>query len=285
MGSSALTLKVSRMYHQDVFRDPMLSSVGNGSQRLSATWGNLRREVAENSLSSNDPFVADLAPDPPKLQFLPTKHVQKIQNNLTEIVKGKSVEISAEGVSTPLVGFGLVHTNPELFKTTIVGLDASADGTQGTVEEYASFEAGPSDKITWRCFNLPKYGQVLGFTAPSKMTPWIKFKILSTNKTNLGNLAVNKIWEIIGIPCDPPSDPNQVTMDISETQEKATLKRKIQVVSVLRPAKRLKFQKTADDEEGTIVVEGQKFTDVPPDITKRILGLLKAHGKQDGTKN
>ena len=105
-------------------------------------------------------------------------------------MKGKSVEISVEGVKTELMAFGLVHTNPEMFKTTIVGLDASADGTQGTVEEYASFEAGPSDKIKWRCFNLPKYGQVLGFTAPSKITPWIKFKILSTDKTSKKNLVI-----------------------------------------------------------------------------------------------
>merc|ERR1712156_215565 len=284
MGSSALTLKVSRMYHQDVFRDPMLSSVGNGSQRLSATWGNLRREVAENSLSSNDPFVSNLNQDP-AIKFLPTKNVQQIQNNLTEIVKGRSVEISTEGVSTPMVGFGLVHTNPEMFKETIVGLDVSADGTQGTVEEFACFEAGPMDKIKWRCFNIPKYGSVLGFTAPSNMASWIKFKILSTDKTNRGNLAANKIWEIIGIPCDLPLDPNQATLDITETQEKAILKRKIQVVSVLRPAKRLKFQKTADDEKGVVVVDGQKFTDVPPAITKRIMGLVKAHGKQDGIKN
>jgi len=284
MGSCGKTLKPSTMYHQDVIRDPMLSSAVNGSQRLSATWGNLRREVTENSLSSNDPFVSNLNQDP-AIKFLPTKNVQQIQNNLTEIVKGRSVEISTEGVSTPLVGFGLVHTNPEMFKTAIVGLDASADGNQGTVEEFACFEAGPLDKIKWQCFNIPKYGNVLGFTAPSKMTPWIKFKILSTDKTNRGNLAANKIWEIIGIPCDLPLDPNQATLDITETQEKAILKRKIQVVSVLRPAKRLKFQKTADDEKGVVVVDGQKFTDVPPAITKRIMGLVKAHGKQDGIKN
>jgi len=47
----------------------------------------------------------------------------------------------------------------------------------------------------------------------------------------------------------------------------------------------LKFQKTADDEKGVVVVDGQKFTDVPPAITKRIMGLVKAHGKQDGIKN
>merc|ERR1712156_121353 len=284
MGSSALTLKVSRMYHQDVFRDPMLSSVGNGSQRLSATWGNLRREVAVNSLSSNDPFVSNLNQDP-AIKFLPTKNVQQIQNNLTEIVKGKSVEISAEGVSTPLMGYGLVHTNPELFKATITGLDASADENRTRVEEFACFEAGPLDKIKWRWFNIPKYGNVLGFTAPTNMAPWIKFKLLSTDKTNRGNLAANRIWELIGIPCDLPSDPSQATVDITETQEKAILKRKIQVVSVLRPAKRLKFQKTADDEKGVVVVDGQKFTDVPPAITKRIMGLVKAHGKQDGIKN
>jgi len=272
------------MNYQDVFRDPMLSSAGNGSQRLSATWGNLRREVAENSLSSNDPFVSNLNQDP-AIKFLPTKNVQQIQNNLTEIVKGRSVEISAEGVSTPLVGFGLVHTNPEMFKETIVGLDASADGTRTRVEEFACFEAGPLDKIKWRWFNIPKYGSVLGFTAPSNMAPWIKFKLLSTDKTNRGNLAANRIWEIIGIPCDLPSDPSQATLDITETQEKAILKRKIQVVSVLRPAKRLKFQKTADDEKGVVVVDGQKFTDVPPAITKRIMGLVKVHGKQDGIKN
>merc|ERR1711931_563960 len=133
MGSCRKTLKPSTMYHQEVFQDPMLSSAGNGSQRLSATWGNLRREVTENSLSSNDPFVSNLNQDP-AIKFLPTKNVQQIQNNLTEIVKGKSVEISAEGVSTPLMGFGLVHTNPELFKATITGLDASANGTRTRVE-------------------------------------------------------------------------------------------------------------------------------------------------------
>jgi len=271
------------MYHQDVFNDPMLSSVGNGSQRLSATWGNLRKEVSENTLSSNNPFVANLDPNP-MINFLPTKHVQKIQN-LTEIVKGKSVEVEVRGTSTELTGYGLVHTSPDMFKNTITGSDAFTNGSQDSVEEFACFEAGPLDKIKWRCFNLPKYGLVLGFTAPSKMTPWIKFRTLSTDKTNHGNLAANKIWELIGIPCDPPSDPNQVTLDITETQEKAILKRKIQVVSVLRPAKRLKFQKTADDEKGVIVVEGQKFTDVSPAITKRIMGLVKTHGKQDGIKN
>merc|ERR1711936_161966 len=284
MGSCGKTLKPSTMYHQDVICDPMLSSAGNGSQRLSATWGNLRGEVAENSLSSNDPFVSNLNQDP-AIKFLPTKNVQQIQNNLTEIVKGRSVEISAEAVSTPLVGYGLVHSNPDMFKETIVGLDASADGTRTRVEEFACFEAGPLDKIKWRWFNIPKYGNVLGFTAPSIMAPWIKFKILSTDKTNRGNLAANRIWEIIGIPCDLPSDPSQATLDITETQEKAILKRKIQVVSVLRPAKRLKFQKTVADEKGVVVVDGQKFTDVPPAITKRIMGLVKAHGKQDGIKN
>merc|ERR1719447_1417206 len=202
----------SRMYYQDIFHDPMLSSAGNGSLQLSATWGNLRKEVAENSLSSNDPFVSNLNQDP-AIKFLPTKNVQQIQNN------------------------------PEMFKETIVGLDASTDGTRTRVEEFACFEAGPLDKIKWRWFNIPKYGSVLGFTAPSNMAPWIKFKLLSTDKTNRGNFAANRIWELIGIPCDLPSDPSQATLDITETQEKAILKRKIQVVSVLRPAKRLKFQK------------------------------------------
>jgi len=286
MGSSGLTLKPSRMYHQDVFGDPMLSSEstrGRGSQQLSATWGNLQREVSKNALSSNDPFVENLDPDP-MIKFLPTKHVQKIQN-LTEIQLGTAIEVDIEGATTELTGFGLVHTNPEMFKTPIISSKAPPNGTEGTLQEHVAFEAGPADKITWRCFNLPKFGNVLGFTAPSKMTPWIKFKTLSTDKTNGGNLAANKIWELIGIPCDPPSDPNQVTLDITETQEKAILKRKIQVVSVLRPAKRLKFQKTADDEKGVIVVEGQKFTDVSPAITKRIMGLVKTHGKQDGIKN
>jgi len=288
MGSSGLTLKPSRMYHQDVFGDPMLSSKstrGHGSQQLSATWGNLRREVSKNALSSNDPFVENLDPDP-MIKFLPTKHVQKIQN-LTEIVKGGCVQVDVEGATTELTGFGLVHTNPEMFKNTIISSEAPPIETEGTLQNAVgpAFEAGPTDKIKWRCFNLPKYGQVLGFTAPSKMTPWIKFKTLSTDKINGGNLAANKIWELIGIPCDPPSDPDQVTLDITETQEKAILKRKIQVVSVLRPAKRLKFQKTADDEKGVIVVEGQKFTDVSPAITKRIMGLVKTHGKQDGIKN
>merc|ERR1712223_1768315 len=137
MGSCGKDSEATTMYHQEVFQDPMLSSAGNGSQRLSATWGNLRREVAENSLSSNDPFVSNLNQDP-VIKFLPTKNVPQIQQNLLEIVKGRTVEISAEGVSTPMVAFGLVHTNPEMFKATIVGLDASADGTRTRVEEYAS---------------------------------------------------------------------------------------------------------------------------------------------------
>jgi len=261
------------------------STRGRGSQQLSATWGNLRREVSKKALSSNDPFVENLDPDP-MIKFLPTKNVQTIQN-LTEIVKGGCVQVDIEGATTELTGFGLVHTNPEMFKNTITSSEAPPIGTEGTLQKVVgpAFEAGPMDKITWRCFNLPMYGQVLGFTAPSKITPWIKFKTLSTDKINGGNLAANKIWELIGIPCDPPSDPDQLTLDITETQEKATLKRKIQVVSVLRPAKRLKFQKTADDEKGVIVVEGQKFTDVSPATTKRIMDLVKSDRKQGGIKN
>jgi len=250
---------------------------------LSATWGNLRREVSKNALSSNDPFVENLDPDP-MIKFLPTKHVQKIQN-LTEIQLGTAIEVDVEGATTELTGFGLVHTNPEMFKNPILSCKAPPNGTEGTLQEHVAFEAGPADKINWRCFNLPKYGNVLGFTAPSKMTPWIKFKTLSTDKKNRGNLAANKIWELIGIPCDRRSDPDQLTLDITETQEKAILKRKIQVVSVLRPAKRLKFQKTADDEKGVIVVEGQKFTNVSPATTKRILGLVQTQEKQEWIKN
>ena len=34
----------------------------------------------------------------------------------------------------------------------------------------------------WSVFDLPNYSQVLGFTAPSRIDPWIKFNTLSTHR-------------------------------------------------------------------------------------------------------
>ena len=90
-----------------------------------------------------------------------------------------------------LLSFGIVHNNPEMLQNTIIGTDAPApapdhgtnEGTiEGTIEEWAAFDAGPVDQIKWGCFNVPNYGQVLGFTAPSEIAPWIKFTTLSTHR-------------------------------------------------------------------------------------------------------
>ena len=66
-------------------------------------------------------------------------------------------------------------------------MDAPNDG-QGTIQELASFDAGPPDKIHWSLFDLPNYGQVLGFTAPSRIDPWIKFTTLSTHRRSKSGL-------------------------------------------------------------------------------------------------
>ena len=86
--------------------------------------------------------------------------------------------------TSELLCYGIVHNNPEMFQNTIIGTDApDGHGTnEGTIEEWAAFDAGPVDQIKWGCFNVPNYGQVLGFTAPSVITPWIKFTTLSTHR-------------------------------------------------------------------------------------------------------
>ena len=83
--------------------------------------------------------------------------------------------------TSELFSYGIVHNNPEMFQNTIIGMDAP-DGPDAPIEEWAAFEAGPMDKIQWSCFNVPNYGQVLGFTAPSEIAPWIKFNTLSTHR-------------------------------------------------------------------------------------------------------
>ena len=89
-----------------------------------------------------------------------------------------------------LLCYGIVHNNPEMYQNTIIGTGigigighGTNEGTiEGTIEEWAAFDAGPVDQIKWGCFNVPNYGQVLGFTAPSEIAPWIKFTTLSTHR-------------------------------------------------------------------------------------------------------
>ena len=77
-----------------------------------------------------------------------------------------------------------------MYQNTIIGTGigigighGTNEGTiEGTIEEWAAFDAGPVDQIKWGCFNVPNYGQVLGFTAPSGVAPWIKFNTLSTHR-------------------------------------------------------------------------------------------------------
>jgi hypothetical protein len=66
-------------------------------------------------------------------------------------------------------------------QNTIIGMDVPDDG-HGSIQELAAFDAGPPDKIHWSLFDLPNYGTVLGFTAPSRIDPWMKFDTLSTHK-------------------------------------------------------------------------------------------------------
>lgn len=97
--------------------------------------------------------------------------------------------MTSTATTSELVCYGIVHNNPEMFQNTIIGMDAPGinegtnEGTiEGTIEEWAAFDAGPKDQIKWGCFNVPNYGQVLGFTAPVETAPWIKFNTLSTHR-------------------------------------------------------------------------------------------------------
>ena len=110
--------------------------------------------------------------------------------NIIEVKKGCSVQVQVVPATTgELLCYGIVHNNPEMFQNTIIGMDAPGinegtnEGTiEGTIEEWAAFDAGPKDQIKWGCFNVPNYGQVLGFTAPAETAPWIKFNTLSTHR-------------------------------------------------------------------------------------------------------
>ena len=109
--------------------------------------------------------------------------------NIIEIKKGFAVQVTSTATTSELVCYGIVHNNPEMFQNTIIGMDAPGinegtnEGTiEGTIEEWAAFDAGPKDQIKWGCFNVPNYGQVLGFTAPVETAPWIKFNTLSTHR-------------------------------------------------------------------------------------------------------
>ena len=85
-----------------------------------------------------------------------------------------------ENATKAWIGHGVVQTNPEAYQKTIYSKDAPSK-VQGTVQEYAAFEAGPPDQIQYATFNLPTYGLVLGFVAPSTTNPWVKFNTLSTH--------------------------------------------------------------------------------------------------------
>ena len=90
--------------------------------------------------------------------------------------------MAVENATKDWIGHGVVQTNPEAFKKPIIGMGAPTNqDQQGPVQEYAAFEAGPLDQIQYRCFNLPTYGLVYGFVAPSRITPWVKFNTLSTH--------------------------------------------------------------------------------------------------------
>ena len=101
--------------------------------------------------------------------------------NINEVKRGHAIKIAVENATKAWIGHGVVQTNPEAYQKTIYSKDALTNQVPGTVQEYAAFEAGPTDQIQYATFHLPTYGLVLGFVAPSRITPWVKFNTLSTH--------------------------------------------------------------------------------------------------------
>ena len=102
-----------------------------------------------------------------------------------------------ENATKAWIGHGVVQTNPEAYQKTIYSKDAPTNQVPGTVQEYAAFEAGPPDQIRYATFNLPTYGLVLGFIAPSRITPWVKFNTLSTHPCSKSTFYFKEVRKII----------------------------------------------------------------------------------------
>ena len=56
--------------------------------------------------------------------------------------------MKVERAASDLLGYGIVHNNPEIFDTTIIGSKAPDGlGLMHLIQDMAAFEAGPSDQI------------------------------------------------------------------------------------------------------------------------------------------
>ena len=64
---------------------------------------------------------------------------------MIEVKKGSAIQVKVEHATSELLGYGIVHTNPEILQHTIIGSKAP-DGL-GLIQDMAAFEAGPSDQI------------------------------------------------------------------------------------------------------------------------------------------
>ena len=69
---------------------------------------------------------------------------------MIEVKKGSAIQVKVEHATSELLGYGIVHTNPEILQHTIIGSKAPDGlGLMHLIQDMAAFEAGPSDQIRW----------------------------------------------------------------------------------------------------------------------------------------